>query len=324
MTFTVHTGDALAVLRTLPAESVHCCVTSPPYWGLRDYGVDGQIGLEPTLAEFLAGLVAVFDEVRRVLRKDGTLWVNMGDSFAAGGKGGGGSFMKLRGDRGWSNQKTQAGWRSAPPGFDNKDLLGIPWRLAFALQDAGWTLRSDIVWAKPNPMPESVRDRPSRSHEYLFLLAKTRHYHYDADAIREPIKPTSHERSGRGRHPGAKYAEGNTMRGPQTMLHSMAKCCHPLGRNKRTVWTVAPSNFKGAHFATFPPALVEPCILAGCPVGGVVLDPFTGSGTTGMVAVQHGRSFVGIELNPEYADMARMRIGEADPVGRQMNLAEII
>ncbi len=322
MTAIIHTGDALAILRRLEAESVHCCVTSPPYWGLRDYGVDGQIGLEVSIEDYFAKLLTIFAEVHRVLRKDGTLWVNMGDTYASDSWGGSIGNTYLEGSRRNQEASRKARDRArCPKGLKPKDMIGQPWRLAFALLAAGWYLRRDIIWQKPCPMPESCKDRPTTAHEYLFLLSRSERYQYDADAIREPIKSTSRARSARGRQPSAKYAEGNSLREAQGMLHDMAKCCHPKGRNRRSVWTIASANFKGAHFATFPPKLVEPCILAGCPEGGTVLDPFAGSGTTGMVALQHHRHFIGIELNPAYADLARKRIAAADPIGKQQSIA---
>jgi DNA modification methylase len=321
MTYEIRTGDALEQLRAMPAESIHCCVTSPPYFGLRDYGMAGQIGLEKTLAHYIGRLVEVMEEVRRLLRPDGTMWLNLGDTYAGKTVGRRAQGPHITGRRSAASDAQKRPGLS--DGFKHKDLMGIPWRVAFALQDAGWFLRADVIWHKPNPMPESVSDRPTRSHEYLFLLTKRERYFYDADAIREPHRPGSQERSQRGRKPGAKYASGNTIRGPQTMLHDMGKCCHPKGANKRSVWTIAPRNFKGAHFATFPETLVRPCILAGCPAGGVVLDPFTGSGTTGAVAMKLGRSFIGLELNPTYADMARQRVGEAYRQGVQQTIAGV-
>lgn len=354
MTAIVHIGDALTVLRTLPAESVHCCVTSPPYWGLRDYGVAGQLGLEPTLAEYLQGLVAVFEEVRRVLRPDGTCWVNMGDSYASSSLSnrGRGKATPRRNGHGklQSTREASNPCRLPPPaGMKPKDMLGQPWRLAFALQDAGWYLRSEIIWHKPSPMPEAVRDRPTRSHEQLFLLTKRARYFYDAAAIMEPVAGTANPRRAafdamramnRRRSTKADPTQSaaplppkEAGRGEQRLRQSLA-----MGRgagwreapgmlverrNCRSVWRIASAPFKGAHFATYPPALVRPCILAGCPLGGTVLDPFTGSGTTGVVAVQHGRHFVGIELNPEYAEMARRRIDAADPIGYQLAIEGI-
>lgn len=297
-------GDALAVMRELPAESVQCCVTSPPYWGLRDYGVAGQLGLEGTPEEYVAALVAVFREVRRVLHDGGTLWLNLGDSYTSGGRGGG-----MDGDRGEkqrSNQGALLGPKRAPPGLKDKDLVGIPWRVAFALQADGWWLRSDIIWAKPNPMPESVTDRPTKAHEYLFLLSKSARYYYDADAIREPSLPvpvsainrpdwTAREKDGIARE----------------SFRMDRREYHPLGRNSRSVWTIATSPYPEAHFATFPPELPRRCILAGSKEGDTVLDPFAGAGTTGLVANRLGRAFIGIELNPKYVELARARL-EAD------------
>lgn len=322
--FRILQGDALAVLRTLPAESVHCCVTSPPYFGLRDYGVPGQIGLELSYPDYVARLLEVFREVRRVLRSDGTLWLNIGDSYATGaGKvgecpGGGKQGERWKGYRGGHDASpkhadgaigpmTQAN-RLPQPGLKPKDLMMIPARVALALQADGWYLRSEIIWAKRAPMPESVRDRPTRSHEQLFLLAKSERYYYDADAIAEPLdRPNEAFRTTPAKFGGALKFEGAK---EQSRLHSGNEYRGtPDGtRNKRDVWWLGPAPFPEAHFAVFPPALVEPCILAGCPEGGMVIDPFCGSGTTGMVALRHGRQFIGIELNPEYVAMARRRI----------------
>jgi DNA modification methylase len=302
MTVTIRAGDCREVLRTLPDESVHCCVTSPPYFGLRDYGVAEQIGLEPTPDAFVAEMVAVFGEVRRVLRDDGTLWLNLGDSYANDGKWGGSTSGKhvtaLHGDTG-------AGRGKRTTGLKPKDLIGIPWRVAFALQADGWYLRQDIIWSKPNPMPESVTDRCTKAHEYIFLMSKSARYHYDAAAIKEPgtDRPpgnhghkytTAYESSGTEHH--------RTTAGLERMRDGYET------RNKRTVWEVGTQPFSEAHFATFPPALIEPCIKAGCPAGGTVLDPFGGAGTTGMVADRLGRDAILIEINPEYAAMAERRI----------------
>ena len=310
MDWTIHQGDALTVLKIMPDKSVHCCVTSPPYWGLRDYGMPGQYGLEPTPEEYVAKMVEVFREVRRVLRDDGTLWLNLGDSYANDTKWGGQSGEKNRssvigGYQTCRNLRTNSGLKP-------KDLVGIPWRVAFALQADGWYLRSDIIWHKPNSMPESVADRPTKAHEYIFLLSKSEHYYYDADAIREPHKDESLERWKLG-----STWDGERVRGyPSGAKHSMVpeQMCHPRGRNKRTVWTVATQPFPDAHFATFPPKLIEPCILAGCPIGGTVLDPFSGAGTTGLVALRHGRRYIGIELNPEYVEMSKRRIMNDAPL----------
>ena len=353
-------GDCLDLLPTLEAGSVQACITSPPYWGLRDYGtgrweggdpghahdtvkarggrggsgtnakevaspsevaapiclcgamrVDHQIGMEATPDEYVNRLVGVFREVRRVLRDDGTLWLNLGDSYAAGGHGGGGSFMAERKDAAWQRESTATGFRGAPPGLKPKDLVGIPWRVAFALQADGWYLRSDIIWAKPNPMPESVTDRPTKAHEYLFLLSKRERYYYDAKAIQEGfadarnVNPGSYkwssadagyQRTG-GMYDGEKHVGWN-MDGSAS------------GRNRRTVWSIPTQPFPGAHFAVMPPALVDPCVLAGAPEGGMVLDPFAGAGTVGVVCRKHRRRFIGIELNPDYARMARGRLGQ--------------
>jgi DNA modification methylase len=275
------TGDARALLPTLAAASVDCCVTSPPYWGLRDYGVDGQIGLEPTPDDYVAALVEVFRQVRRVLRADGTLWLNLGDTYAGGKIG--------RAD-----------------GLKPKDLCGIPWRVAFALQADGWYLRSDIIWAKPNPMPESVTDRPTKAHEYVFLLSKQERYYYDADAIAErcitsdtrtwiPANGGNHDDAGVTlRHDGGRQG-GGQLGNPDT-------------RNKRTVWTFATLPTPDAHFATYPIELPEICIRAGSRENGTVLDPFAGSGTTGLACVKTNRKFVGIELNPEYLTICERRL----------------
>jgi len=290
----------VASMHGLEAGSANTCVTSPPYFGLRDYGVDGQIGLEPTPDEYVAKMVEVFREVRRSLRDDGTLWLNLGDSYASGGR-------KSR-DPGQSKihpafvgDAFQDGLRPAdPPGIKPKDLLGIPWRVAFALQADGWYLRQDIIWHKPNPMPESVRDRCTKAHEYIFLFSKKEKYYFDSEAIQEPADPKNH-RDSRGLRP--------TPPG-QAPTNGFTNGRHYETRNKRSVWTVTTKPFKGAHFATFPPDLIEPCILAGCPIGGIVLDPFGGAGTTGMVAQRHGRNSILCELNPEYAKLAEARIAE--------------
>jgi DNA modification methylase len=300
-------GDCLAVLKTMPDESVQCCVTSPPYWGLRDYGVDGQLGLEKTPEEYVAKMVEVFREVRRVLRNDGTLWLNLGDSYCMTTKGSGGLNSTTIG--GGAGQGTNAGslhkdrkWQ-IPDGLKQKDLVGIPWRVAFALQSDGWYLRQDIIWHKPNPMPESVTDRCTKAHEYVFLLAKSQKYYYDAEAIKEKASvgcrdtdfmPVSNKDK------SATAATAASMNGRTGRFLDT--------RNRRSVWTVSTKPFKGSHFATFPPDLIEPMIKAGCPIGGTVLDPFSGAGTTGMVSKSLGRDFVGIELNQDYVAMAEKRI----------------
>jgi DNA modification methylase len=309
VTVTILQGDVRDRLRELPDESVHCVVTSPPYWGLRDYGVEGQIGMEATPQEFVRALVEVFQEVRRVLMWDGTLWLNIGDTYSSGGHGGGGSFMKMRGSSeaagAWAHREKKKGWRAPPPGLKDKELVGTPWRLAFALQADGWYLRQDIIWSKPNPMPESVRDRCTKAHEYLFLLTRKNDYRIDMSVLREPVAASTVSRlsqrslgtqQGSDRVPGKTNGRMKAVGGKET-------------RNRRSVWVVPTAGVKEAHFATFPPKLIEPCILAGCPPGGTVLDPFFGAGTTGLVARQHGRHCIGIELNPEYVEIAKRRLG---------------
>jgi DNA modification methylase len=294
MTITIRQGDCRDVLRTLPAESVHCVVTSPPYFGLRDYGIAGQIGLEATPEAFVAEMVAVFRAVRRVLRKDGTAWVNIGDSYSAN-KGMGNTGRHGNGDS-WGGDGVD---KRNLPGLKPKDLIGVPWMLAFALRSDGWYLRQDIIWSKPNPKPESVRDRCTKAHEYLFLLSKSERYYYDADAIAEDAVARIQQRlTAPTDHPKAKLFGGkNFVDGGISET-----------RNRRSVWEVATQPYSEAHFATFPPALIEPCILAGCPKGGTVLDPFGGAGTTGLVADRLGRNAILIELNPAYAAMTERRI----------------
>jgi site-specific DNA-methyltransferase (adenine-specific) len=300
------TGDCLESLATLPDQSVQCCITSPPYWGLRDYGVDGQLGLESTPDEYVSRMVAVFREVRRVLRDDGTLWLNLGDTYLGTGYGPGtGGCPGVPGQFNQSREKQRI---AVPTGLKPKDLTGIPWRVAFALQADGWYLRSDIIWAKPNPMPESVTDRPTKAHEYVFLLSKSPKYFYDADAVREGAA------GGREKFGGDKWGD----KGVDASRNDQGRFDESIvtTRNRRTVWSIATQPFPGAHFAVFPPALVIPMVDAGCPEGGTVLDPFSGSGTTGIVAVERGRSFIGCELNQEYADMARGRLEQASKQGR--------
>jgi DNA modification methylase len=378
MTITIFEGDCRDVLRTLEDESVHCVVTSPPYFGLRDYGVAGQVGLEESPDAFVAELVGVFREVRRVLRDDGTAWINLGDSYANNGKWGGhtgGKHVKAL-------HCSPIGRNKRCTGLKPKDLIGIPWRVALALQADGWVLRRDIIWHKLNPMPESVQDRPSTAHEYLFLLAKSsgnalcwrhgetrqwalsepapewrwRHrssravssepqdgdgwyrfnvwdafdYYYDADAILEPVSPNTHARLsqdvaaqvGSARANGGAKTNGNMkavgrkrgLRDENVKANDdfhNATCLPVIARNKRSVWSTTTEAFTEAHFAVFPPSLIEPCIQAGCPGGGTVLDPFLGAGTTALVADRLGRNCIGIELNPDYAAMAKRRL-EAD------------
>ena len=312
----IHLGDCRDILPTLEPGSAQTCVTSPPYFGLRDYGHESQIGLERTPDEYVAALVAAFRDVRRVLADDGTLWLNLGDSYANDGKWGGHSSGK-HACGGLEHQPI--GRNKRYTGLKPKDLVGIPWRVAFALQADGWWLRSDIIWHKPNPMPESVTDRPTKAHEYLFLLTKAERYYYDAKAIAEPATfPDGPNAPDKIKPP---YGQGYTRRSGNTKRKMGDERGRPgshLGgsipwegatRNKRSVWTVSTRPYKGAHFATFPPDLIRPCILAGAPVGGVVLDPFGGSGTTGMVAKEHGRRAVLIEAKPDYCALSRDRCG---------------
>lgn len=316
MSVRILVGDNRTRLRELPDQSVQTCVTSPPYFGLRDYGHADQIGLEQTPDAFVAELVSVFREVKRVLRDDGTLWLNLGDSYAAN-----------RSYQVTDNKHVDVGNNGAmrvPEGLKPKDLIGIPWRVAFALQADGWYLRSDIIWHKPNPMPESVTDRPTKSHEYLFLLTKSERYYYDAAAIAETAltdDPRTVDgfvpKSVNGKHKGdpqsAEFRKQDAL-GKRTYTGFNDRYEHKQTRNRRSVWTVPTSPFKGAHFATFPPALIEPCILAGCPKDGVVLDPFGGAGTTGLVADRLGRNAILCELNHEYAAMAAERIRGENPM----------
>lgn len=303
-----------AMRQFIAPKSVHTVVTSPPYFGLRDYGCDGQIGLEPTPDEFVAALVEVFREVRRVLRDDGTVWLNLGDSYinnpasAVNRNGMSGSLNQGKtefdcrvGTRGSQQRKT------IPDGLKVKDLAGIPWRVAFALQADGWYLRQDIIWHKPNPMPESVTDRCTKAHEYVFLLSKSPKYYFDSEAIKEPVAATTASRLAQINLPnqiGSNRVPGKT-NGPMKAVGNGET------RNRRSVWTVTTKPFKGAHFATFPPDLIEPCVLAGCPEGGLVYDPFGGSGTTALVALRNGRNAVLSELNREYVAMAHARIAAA-------------
>jgi len=293
-------GDCIDVMKTLPAQSVNCCVTSPPYHGLRDYGHDGQIGLEETPEQYIDKMVQVFRQVRRVLRDDGTAWLNLGDSYNGSG-GAGGDYAK-------------GGLKEGQPKYPGrklstlkpKDLIGIPWRVALALQADGWWLRQDIIWHKPNPMPESVTDRCTKAHEYIFLLTKSARYWYDAEAVKEDAI-----------HAGCVVKNNNGKNG-QMGVYGATRTgfLKPDGvtvantRNRRSVWTVTTQPYSGAHFAVFPPKLIEPCILAGCPKGGTVLDPFGGSGTTAMVAEHLGRNSILIELNPEYIKIQKQRTAQ--------------
>ena len=302
-------GDCRNLLREMAEKSVHTCVTSPPYFGLRDYGMDDQIGLEQTPEAFVAEMVAVFREVKRVLRDDGTLWLNLGDSYAGSGKGRNGDGSPNVDPL--SKQATSAGTiignliKSHTPNLKPKDLIGIPWRVALALQADGWYLRQDIIWHKPNPMPESVTDRCTKAHEYIFLLSKSPQYYFDNEAIKEPVANSSVSRLSQNNLSN----QLGSNRVPFKTNGTMKAVGNTENRNKRSVWTVTTKPFKGAHFATFPSDLIEPCILAGCPEGGTVLDPFGGAGTTGLVASNHNRNSILCELNPKYAQLALDRIG---------------
>lgn len=360
-------GDCLIILREMISQGVRVqtCITSPPYWGLRDYGVAGQSGLEPTPEAFVANLVEVFRLVRDVLADDGTLWLNLGDSYAGSGRGGnpteesstlqGGQesqrasmIGRTRGSQlhaGLHENARQAGnigraLVPPPNGLKQKDLVGIPWMVAFALRADGWWLRQDIIWSKPNPMPESVTDRCTKAHEYIFLLSKSPRYYCDMEAIAEPLAPASIERltqpgigeqTGSARVPGktngnmkavSKYSDGAEsviaehrtkagISGEDNLQAALARSVEKGTRNKRSVWTVATQTYKEAHFATFPPALIEPCILAGSRTGDIVLDPFFGSGTTGYVAEKLGRRFLGIELNEKYIELSKKRTSQS-------------
>lgn len=289
-------GDALEVLRERKSDSIQCCISSPPYYKLRDYEVEGQIGLESTPEQFIENLVEIFREVKRILRPDGTLWLNLGDRF--NGSGGAGGDYRPGGLK--EGQPKYPGTKIA--NLKPKDLIGIPWMAAFALRADGWFLRSDIVWAKPAPMPESVRDRPTRSHEYIFLLSRSQKYFYDGEAIKEPSVTRDNYKRDRD-----STKMNNT---PGRTRMSGLKENNYAQRNKRDVWFVTGSSYRKAHFATFPPALIEPCVLAGSREGDIILDPFCGSGTTGVVALKHKRRFIGIDLKPEYIDMTEERIQE--------------
>lgn len=305
-------GDCRETLRGMEGGSVNCCVTSPPYFGLRDYGMADQIGLEQTPEAFVGELVAVFREVRRVLRDDGTLWLNLGDTYASTAPG----TMNAPSTKIHSGESGQARANFRPDlrgyGFKQKDLIGIPWRVALALQADGWYLRQDIIWHKPNPMPESVTDRCTKAHEYIFLLSKSARYYFDHESIKEPVAEST---VGRLSQAGLSDQAGSS-RVPGKTNGNMKAVGNGETRNKRSVWTVTTKPFKGAHFATFPADLIEPCILAGCPEGGTVLDPFGGSGTTAIAASSLGRSAILCELNPEYASMAEARTKEAQAQGR--------
>lgn len=295
-------GDCRGIMRRWAAQGVKAqtCVTSPPYFGLRDYGHEGQIGLEETPEEYVSKLVEVFREVKRVLKDDGTLWLNIGDSYArTGGTDRKVSASALVGStRNTMEQMSDRTSKASVLGLKDKDLIGIPWMLAFALRADGWYLRQDIIWHKPNPMPESVKDRCTKAHEYVFLLSKSERYLFDSEAMREDA---------------VKGAAGSSFNTGKTATHQMGRSSDKERvddgkRNRRSVWTIATRPYKGAHFATFPPALIEPCILAGSRPGDIILDPFMGSGTTAAVSIRHGRQYIGCEINPEYQPLQQSRL----------------
>ncbi|MEG1894612.1 MAG: site-specific DNA-methyltransferase [Oscillospiraceae bacterium] len=324
-------GDALNVLSRISDGYIDCCITSPPYYALRDYGVEGQIGLENSIDEYIGKLVEIFREVHRVLRDDGTLWVNIADTYAGSGKGRKADGTHSKGISKSSDYCGQTAGNIKPrfaTGIKKKELCLIPQRLAIALQADGWYIRQDIIWSKPNAMPESVKDRCTKSHEYIFLLTKQQNYYFDGDVIKEPcvgfdnrppaggrgtLTPNSRRRKGNAksfRGGGAYTNHGSYENAAITNRESHGNAANETGlRNRRSVWSVATKGYSGAHFATFPEKLIEPCILAGCRIGGIVLDPFFGSGTVGVVAKKHERCYLGIELNPEYVDIAKQRIG---------------
>lgn len=288
-------GDCLQKLKELDDKSINTCITSPPYWGLRDYGESDQLGLEDTPDEFVNNLVKVFREVKRVLRDDGTVWLNLGDSYSSGGR-------KTTTNQSLRGNKDYGVTRPKPSkGIKPKDLIGIPWRVALALQQDGWYLRQDIIWHKPNPMPESVKDRCTKAHEYIFLLSKNQKYYFDNEAIKEDAKYPQGPHNATAIRKGVGDPKMNT-RGGLHKIGAIAK------RNKRSVWTITTKPFKEAHFATYPIDLIEPCILAGCPEGGTVLDPFGGSGTTAVASINNKRNVILCELNQEYIDLSKRRI----------------
>jgi DNA modification methylase len=331
LTVRILQGDCREVLRALPDESVHCVVTSPPYWRQRDYGVSGQLGLEMTPEDYIADLTAIMRDVRRVLRSDGTAWVNIGDKWASGGNGGGGSFMEQRADA-WAHAKQSKGWRSPPSGYKDKDLVGLPFMLAFAMRADGWFWRQCNVWGKPNGMPESVSDRSTISHEYVLHFSKSNDYWYDADAARTPCAPSSETRlaqnvevqAGSVRANGGAKTNGpmkavrrsDKQRGHSRRHQGFNERWDAMereaqladGANLRSVWWIAPAQYRDAHYAVMPDLLAEICMTCGCPKGGMVLDPFGGAGTTGLVADRLGRDAILIELNPEYVAMAERRL----------------
>lgn len=357
MTVRIIQGDCREALKALPDESVHCVVTSPPYWRQRDYGIPEQLGLESTPEEYIGELVGIFSEARRVLRSDGTCWINIGDKWASGGNGGGGKWMVQRGHA-WDHARGSKGWRKPPTGYKDKDLVGLPFMLAFAMRDDGWFWRQCNVWAKPNGMPESVRDRSTISHEYVLHFSKNNDYFYDTDAARTPAAPSSETRLAQNveeQQGSARANGGGKTNGPMKAVSRKAlpdtqanlgalrdkQRGHsrrhngfndkwdsmPVaeqmanGSNLRSVWWISPAQYRESHYAVMPAALAEICIVAGSPRGGVVLDPFGGAGTTGLVADRHGRDAILIELNPEYVEMAKRRITGDAPLFAEVSAA---
>jgi DNA modification methylase len=318
-------GDCRDTMRKWAAEGVkvQTCVTSPPYFGLRDYGHEGQIGLEQTPEQYIAAMVEVFRCVKDVLANDGTLWLNIGDSYASGGMSGPHGGLAKAAERSDGKPRNRSGARAAytdsitrkiPQGLKPKDLIGIPWMLAFALRADGWYLRQDIIWHKPNPMPESVRDRCTKAHEYIFLLSKSEKYFFDSEAMKEPAVSGATGAAASFKRSGSKREQTIPGQGYGTHRPEREDVAYNQTRNRRSVWSVPVRPYKGAHFATFPPALIEPCILAGSRPNDIVLDLFMGSGTTAQVAMQHGRQYLGCELNPEYAPLQEQRISNAKSI----------
>ena len=304
----IYQGNCIEVLKDFPDESIDCVVTSPPYWGLRDYNEEEQLGLEETPEEFVANLVKVFSEVKRVLKSSGSVWLNLGDSYAMSSMRGKNSEFK--GAVNQSKQGIVGIDKKIPIGLKPKDLVGIPFRVAFALQADGWYLRQDIIWHKPNPMPESVQDRCTKSHEYIFLLTKSPKYFYDIDAIREPFNIGALKRVNQNIKKQIGSKRGNGGLKPNGNMKAVGD--QEKGANKKSVWKITTKPYKEAHFATFPIELPITCIKAGCPKGGIVLDPFFGSGTTGLAAQELHRHWVGIELNPEYIEIAKRRTSQSN------------
>ena len=320
MNYEIKIGDSLEVLKSMDDESVHCCVTSPPYWALRNYDMDGQLGQEASPEEYVDKLVEIMGEVHRVLRSDGTLWLNLGDSYV--GSGAKGKHKDPKNPKGRNAQSDKAN-NNKVAGLKSKDMVGIPWRVAFALQAQGWWLRSDIIWHKTNPMPIPVNDRPTSCHEHIFLLSKSKIYHYDKDAILEPLKnPTRKDPTTSAGFGGNKHTNNKDKTLNNAYSGTPYDATKLKGKNKRDVWTIATNGYKGAHFAVYPPKLIEPCILAGCPDGGTVLDPFSGSGTTGVVALNNNKKYIGIELNPEFAELSHQRIKDQVPNTLMEHLSE--